>query len=120
MKIAVYRKNGKLSNVYEGINNPRINGNDIYFEKGSFSCINDNHILLNDEDDVPDVLTDKLLAIDKKSTLSKFKTPKEENNQLKSRLESAELTIIALIDFMSAKGIITPKEVKEILVISRK
>jgi hypothetical protein len=90
MKIAIYHENGELASVYEGIENPKINGQDLYFDGGSFSSIDDNHILLNDDVKVPDTLTDEIKALDKKAALEKFLTAEEEKEQLKAKLEEVQ------------------------------
>jgi hypothetical protein len=100
LKLAIYQKDGGLSSVFEDIENPRINGQDLYSDKGSFFSINENHILLDNDVEVPDVLSDELLTLDKKASIPKFITVEEENADLKTRLDDAEMAIISLMDFM--------------------
>lgn len=98
MKIAIYQS-GMLATVLEGINNPKLIGDELTFDQGSILGIDENHILLDDETEVPETLEEATL-LDQKGNLNKLLTLEEENAELRTRLESAEMAIITLMDFM--------------------
>jgi hypothetical protein len=99
MKIAVYSDSGLLLSVYENINNPKSVGTDIEFDGGSFSGVTDKHVLISEDSEVP-VTLEEAVSLDQKGNLNKVQTLAEENAELRSRLESAEMAIISLMDFM--------------------
>jgi hypothetical protein len=99
MKIAIYQNNGMLATVLEDIDNPKLVGSELTFDKGSITGIDENHILLDDAVEVPETL-EEASAINQLSNLTKVPTLEEENAELRLRLESAEMAIISLMDFM--------------------
>jgi hypothetical protein len=99
MKIAIYQENGMLATVLEGIDNPKLVGSELTFDKGSITGIDENHILLDDTAEAPETL-EEASAINQMGHLTKVPTLEEENAELRLRLESAEMAIISLMDFM--------------------
>jgi cell shape-determining protein MreC len=98
MKIAIYQ-NGTLATVLEGVNNPKLVGSELTFDQGSITGTDENHILLDDAAEAPETL-EEAKTLNQMDRLSKVQTLEEENAELRSRLESAEMAIITLMDFL--------------------
>jgi hypothetical protein len=98
MKIAIYQ-NGTLATVLEGVNNPKLIGGELTFDQGSITGIDENHILLDDAVEVPET-SEEAVTLNQMGHLTKVTTLEEENAELRSRLESAEMAIITLMDFL--------------------
>jgi hypothetical protein len=98
MKIAIYQNNGMLATVLEDIDNPKLVGSELTFDKGSITGIDENHILLDDEAETPETL-EEANSLNQMGNLTKVLTPEEENNELKQQLAE---TNALLLDFMES------------------
>jgi hypothetical protein len=96
MKIVIYQ-DGKLSAIYEDINNPKIKGDIIHFDGGQIEGINENHILVEDDIEPGAELTPDMLELDKKNTLEAFKTIEDLQAERIENLENALLMVLDLI-----------------------
>jgi hypothetical protein len=96
MKIVIYQ-DGKLSAVYENINNPKLKGDIIYFDGGQFEGINENHILIDDEVEPGAELTRDMLELDKKNTIEAFKTVEDLQMERIENLENALLMVLDML-----------------------
>jgi hypothetical protein len=96
MKIVIYQE-GKLSAIYEDINNPKIKGDIILFDGGQIEGINGNHILVEDEIDPGAELTPDMLELDKKNTLEAFKTFEDLQAERIANLENALLAVLDML-----------------------
>lgn len=96
MKVAVYNREGNYRTLYEGIANPRLKGDLLIFDGGSFSGLA-NLILLNDNETPPPLLSDAL-ALDKKPSLTVTKSLQEENEELKKRVNDLEDAVLFLMN----------------------
>mgnify|MGYP003575844933 CR=1 FL=1 len=99
MKIAIYQNDGMLATVLEGVDNPKLVGSELIFDKGSITGIDENHILLDDATIAPETV-EEARAVNQMDQLNKVPTLEEENAELRLRLESAEMAIITLMDFL--------------------
>jgi hypothetical protein len=66
MKVAIYQKSGILATVLDDVNNPILSGSILSFDNGNISGFNENHILLGDDDLVPETFEQAKL-LDKKA-----------------------------------------------------
>ena len=98
MKIAIYQNDGMLATVLEGVDNPKLVGSELIFDKGSITGIDENHILLDDEAEAPETL-EEANSLNQIGNLTKVLTPEEENNELKQQLAE---TNALLLDFMES------------------
>lgn len=85
MKLALYNKSGDLVTVFEEIKNPKLKSGMLIFDQGSISDMTDNHILIDDEVEVPNQLTEDFKLLDKKQSLEKVATVEDEMNQIKKQ-----------------------------------
>lgn len=99
MKIAIYNVDGLFATVYEGLENLKQIGDTFVFDKGTFSGIDERHVLLDDADEIPATLEEAKL-LDKLMSLTKQKTLQEENTELKQQVSTLEDTIIFLMDYV--------------------
>ena len=101
MKLALYNKEGRLVTVFEGIMNPKLESNTLLFDQGSISNLTEKHILLEDEIEVPNVITDEVISLDNKHELESVLSHEEENIHLK---KSVKLMQAALDDIILGGG----------------
>ncbi|MFJ5716520.1 hypothetical protein [Neobacillus sp. NPDC093127] len=102
MRIVVYDNDKKVVDIIEDINHPKVSGNIVDWEGGSVEN-NLPFLLLEDSVEVSEVVTDDIIALDKKSQFVKvdeLAQLKIENADLKLRLEMAEMAIVSLMDFI--------------------
>ena len=99
MKIAIYKKDGTFATVLEGINNPKITGEELSFDNGSISGFDDKHILLDDETEIPaDIKDARLLDQRAKYTSEKVDEITELKKQLQEEKEANEMNALALME----------------------
>jgi hypothetical protein len=82
--------------VYENIKQPIVSDNNLVWEEGSLHGINLPFLLLEDEVSTVDVLTDEVIALDKKSQYPKIDLEKE-NADLKARQDLMQRALDDLI-----------------------
>jgi hypothetical protein len=99
MKLVLYDTSYNAVKTIENIRSPVVDGNNIEWEEGSLSGINLPFLLLDDAISITGVITEGIEKLDKKEQFAKTDLAKE-NHELKARLESAEMAIISLMDFM--------------------
>lgn len=102
MKIVVYDFDKKVVDVIDDIKHPKVSGNRVDWEGGSTEN-NLPFLLLEDSVEINETITDEIIALDKKSEFAKvdeLAELKAENTELKSRLETAEMAIVTLMDFV--------------------
>jgi hypothetical protein len=99
MKLAIYDKDGNYTTILEGINNPLLVGNNLMFDGGQLADLTDNHILLNNEDEAPLLLSDAI-SLDKKSLIEKKKSPEEEIAERDKRISELEDALLTIMDLM--------------------
>jgi hypothetical protein len=99
MKLVLYNDSNVVVETIENIHLPTVKENSVEWEDGSLTGINLPFCLFDDDADIPEVITDEIKALDNKEQFKKRDLAKE-NAVLKARLESAEMAIISLMDFM--------------------
>jgi hypothetical protein len=82
MKLVIYDAN-KIVEVIENVVNPRVNENSVEWEGGSLSGINLPFLLLDEDAQVFEEVTDQLISNDRKSEFLKVDLAKE-NADLKA------------------------------------
>jgi hypothetical protein len=96
VKIVLYdSETMKLIFCLEDALNPIVDGNNVVFDGGELRGISKSLIIVEDDVDVEDNITSALLSFDKQD---EFREKSEED--LRPRLEAAEMAIISLMDFM--------------------
>ena len=96
MKIAIYNKEGTFATVFDGITSPKIIDEELTFDNGSLSGFDENHILLDDETDIPATLEEAKL-LDKRAQYT-FENANE-TEELKKQLAETNALIL---DFMES------------------
>jgi hypothetical protein len=99
MKLVLYDNSNVVVKTIENIRSPVVEGDIIEWEEGSLSGINLPFLLLDDVIEIAEVITDEIKTFDKKEQFTKADLVKE-NQELRARLESTEMAIITLMDFM--------------------
>jgi hypothetical protein len=99
MKLVLYDTSYNAVKTIENIRSPVVDGNSIEWEEGSLSGINLPFLLLDDAISITGAISDGIKNLDKKEQFAKTDLVKE-NQELKARLETAEMAIISLMDFM--------------------
>jgi hypothetical protein len=56
MKVAIYKKDGIYTTVLNDIKNPKLVDDKLFFENGGIFGFDENHILLNDEEEIPQTI----------------------------------------------------------------
>lgn len=102
MKLVVYKgDDGRVLLIEENLISPVVMGNRVSWEGGSVEDT-DSFILLENDVDVGEVVSEELKALDKKGEF--IKPPErdlaKENEELKARLEAVEMATVTLMDFM--------------------
>jgi regulator of RNase E activity RraA len=99
MKIAIYLQSGMLATVLEGITNPKLTCNELTFDQGSITGIDENHILLDDSTEVPETL-EEATALDQKEqyTIEKVDEVAELKAQLQAAREENEMNALAIME----------------------
>jgi hypothetical protein len=92
VKVIIFDEEKKVIETFENIKSPVVDGNNVFWEDGSLGGINLPFLLLEDDIQVNELVTDEVMSQDKKTQFPKV--------DLKSRLEAAEMAIISLMDFM--------------------
>ncbi|WP_226085638.1 hypothetical protein [Mesobacillus sp. S13] len=99
MKLVIYDQEHNIKEIRENILSPVVEGNDVRWEGGSLTGIKFPFILLDDELEVGETLTDEIIQLDKKEEYPAHDLV-EENLDLRTRLESAEAAILTLMDIV--------------------
>lgn len=99
MKVAIYKNDGTFSTLFEEINNPKLTENQLVFDYGSISGFDDNHILLDDEAEIPQTLAEALL-LDQKANYTFEKVDEIANlkAQLQISKEENEMNALAIME----------------------
>jgi hypothetical protein len=95
MKIVIYNADKSVVDVIHGVTNPVVSDNNVEWEGGSLGGINLPFLLL-DDDVAVEVVTDEIIALDKKSAHTKVDLAKE-NADLKARIELMQSAVDDLI-----------------------
>jgi hypothetical protein len=66
----------KIVSIIEKIKSPVVEGNNVEWEDGSLGGINLPFLLLDDDVDIFDVVTEEVIALDKKNSFPKFNMEK--------------------------------------------
>lgn len=99
MKLVIYDQDHNIKEIRENILSPVVEGNDVRWEGGSLTGIKFPFILLDDEVEVGETITNEIILMDKKKEYPVHNLV-EENEDLKARLESAEAAILTLMDIV--------------------
>lgn len=99
MKLVVYLETGAKGPIFEGITNPKLKGNELVFDMGSVSGIDNHHILLDDTVVPPDTWEEATL-LNKMSSLTEVETLEQQNEALKQRISDLENALITIMDLM--------------------
>lgn len=98
MKLVIYDSDRNVVEAIENILSPTVDGNNIEWEGGSMTGVNLPFLLLDDMEISEDV-TDEIIALNQSEKFKKVDLVKE-NVELKARLETAEMAIVSLMDFI--------------------
>jgi hypothetical protein len=104
MKLILYDDNNKVLDIRADINVIEVSDHKVVWETGNLNGIKANFIVLPDEVFVAEEVTSEIVSRDIKSNLVKVDLVKENealkkaNQELETRLGSAELAIITLMD----------------------
>jgi hypothetical protein len=99
MKIAFYNKKGMFASKYENLTSPKFNGKDLMFDQVSFYSLNDNYVLLADDVDPPNVITDAS-SLDLKNSIPVEKTQDELIAERDKRIAYLEDALLAVLDLL--------------------
>lgn len=99
MIIVFYDKDRNIVDVVRDVINPIVRKNEIKWDGGRISDFNLDFIILDDKAEFGEVVTDDLIAKDKKSYYQE-RDPEKEAADLRERLENAEMAILSLMNFI--------------------
>jgi hypothetical protein len=99
VKLVLYDENYTVKQVIEEIEQPVINQNNVKWEDGFLNGINLPFVLLENDIVIGESLTNEVVSLDEKEKYTQVDLEKE-NQELKARIESAEMAIITLMDFL--------------------
>lgn len=99
MKLVIFNNENKVIDALEGLSEVQTKGEDVWWNGGSMQGIKLNYLILDDSVEVSETITKEVIAVDQKENFRKVDF-EQENAELKARLESAEMAIITLMDFL--------------------
>jgi hypothetical protein len=99
VKLVLFDENFTVRQVIEEIEHPVINENNVTWEGGSLNGINLPFVLLQDDVEIGETISEEAIAQDQKTNYLAHDLVTE-NEQLKARVEAAEAAIISLMDFV--------------------
>ncbi|KON87330.1 hypothetical protein AF332_11165 [Sporosarcina globispora] len=103
MKILLYDANKTVIDVIDNVQKPYVEDDNIFWVEGSLLGVKVQYSIVDDTVEVikGDTMTEEIINSDKKSEcISEKDRLTQENAELRSRLEIAELAIISLMDSM--------------------
>lgn len=99
MKLIIYDTERKVVKLYEGIQRVKVNNDEVTWNDGALMGIKLDFILLNDEVEVLEKVTDEVINQDLKQNYKEISL-EDENRQLKERLEATEMAVLSLLELM--------------------
>lgn len=99
MKLVLFNDENRVLDIQEGMQQVTTGENEVSWQDGAIKGIKTNFVVLADEVEVGDVVTEDVLSKDMKHNLKKRDLEKE-NAELLARLENTETAIIALLDLV--------------------
>ncbi|MCM3616667.1 hypothetical protein M3936_03630 [Sutcliffiella horikoshii] len=99
MKLIIYDTERKVVKLYEGIQRVKVNNDEVTWNDGALMGIKLDFILLNDEVEVLEKVTEEVINQDLKQNYKEISL-EDENRQLKERLEATEMAVLSLLELM--------------------
>ncbi|WP_080845540.1 hypothetical protein [Cytobacillus gottheilii] len=107
MKLVLYNNESKVTNVIEGVVSPTVKEKDISWEAGFMGGVNLPFLLLDDNVEIGETVTDDMKLLDQTNNclyVNENEVLKKENEELKERLGATELAIVDLLDIFTTMG----------------
>lgn len=99
MKLTIYNGQKKIVDLYENMHDVKVNGNNVSWRDGALKGIKMEFLLLADEVEIQDEVTEELINQDLKANYKEISL-EEENRQLRERVEATELAVLSLLELM--------------------
>lgn len=99
MKLIFYNDENRVLDIQENMQQVTISENEVTWQDGSVKGIKVHFIVLPDEVDVGDTVTEEIMSKDVKDNFKK-RDLEQENAELRARLDTAEMALITVMDLM--------------------
>lgn len=99
MKLTIYNGQKKIVDLYEDMQDVKVNGNNVSWRNGALKGIKMEYLLLEDEVEVHEEVTDELISQDLKVNYKEISL-EDENRQLRERVEATEMAVLSLLELM--------------------
>ncbi|MGD6782141.1 hypothetical protein ACQCT3_17935 [Sutcliffiella horikoshii] len=99
MKLTIYNGEKKIVDLYENMLDVKVNGDNVSWRDGALKGIKMEYLLLNDDVETQDEVTDELISQDLKAKYKEISL-EDENRQLRERVEATEMAVLSLLELM--------------------
>lgn len=104
MILVIYNEDNEVLETFQDVSNPVVDGASVAWDGGGLVDIKHPFLILDDNADVSDYVTNELIALDKKKEFIKVDVTVEELRILKKRQDETENTILFLMDISLMGG----------------